>query len=465
MFTSKINKARIQCSLLLLISLPSLAPAGAADLASFNMNFGNISPISKATVIEPISTLSPVSALAPIAQPAPVAPVTPVAPVMPAMTMSAVPCLPSIVNTPINPLSTVVPTIMPLQSCTPVLPALFNTTSVVPLPAPQNLNSAACPSPALPAGTGAPTSVLGALPSLPSLPGTHGHDNLFVREMPHLTPSSPTIGAVTSETSATAGGYYRDPLSPNNQFSLEGMLPDPQGRWTIFNVGNRLMNRAERAVGSMDDSTPRFSGPGQNTINAASSAAATAGSRFGGANQLPVSVPGTVDGQDIQTLVAVNSALSNAAQMHSQLTLFSSANQILQGARGQVITGKPGTLMSADKDIIILHKGALTVSSGEAPATVKTRCGELRIKERSVVVVDDQGKDLHVKAISGGENVVEIRSSSYKNNVVTAQSGKELIVSDSGIDEEELISTEGTEAQRSNREKTTNCRYKIRTGI
>lgn len=161
--------------------------------------------------------------------------------------------------------------------------------------------------------------------------------------------------------------------------------------------------------------------------------------------RIQCSVPGTVDGQDVQTLVAVNSALSNAAQMHSQLTLFSSANQILQGARGQVITGKPGTLMSADKDIIILHKGALTVNSGEAPATVKTRCGDLRIKERSVVVVDDQGKDLHVKAISGGENVVEIRSS-YKNNVVTAQSGKELIVSDSGIDEEELISTEGTEA-------------------
>ena len=133
-------------------------------------------------------------------------------------------------------------------------------------------------------------------------------------------------------------------------------------------------------------------------------------------------------------------------QGQQNLTLFSASNQVLQGARGQVIGGAPGTMIEQDKNFIILHKGRLTMRSGHGASIVRTRVGEIKLNPNTIAIIDDRGeKSLHVIAVAGEGEALSVSSPICQGKDLTARSGQELILSSNGIEEEEFIPSEGAE--------------------
>lgn len=453
MYTRIVSDSRIKCSLLLL--LIALPPAGAAELGSFNnLDLRAFSAVSKVTTIEPIGQQAPVAPMAPIAT-AQTATMAPALPSMPLPSAQPMACMSTILNSPISP-AALLPNISQFQNSLPLLPLINGSPAA---------NANCAPSSAVPAPVAAgpllttcSSLLLPSLPAIPSLPGLPGQHNLPLNTAlnqtnaaNHASPagaSGSTGYAASSGANTSSANSSRDPLT-QNPYGPGSMFPNPSGRWPIFKLGNRALNRSQQsATPTMERRDNGADAARQGQGGAAASAASAAASRVGAVNTLALNANANTGDNAVQSLAAVNaSSLVSAVQSHSQLTLFSSANQILQGARGQVLSGSPGTIMTSEKDIIILHKGTLTVRNGEVPSTLRTRCGDLKIKERSVLVVVDQGKsDIHIKAVSGGSDVVTLQAIGKKEGTFTAPSGKELIVSENGIDEEELISTDATDA-------------------
>lgn len=195
----------------------------------------------------------------------------------------------------------------------------------------------------------------------------------------------------------------------------------------------------------------------QGVTNAVSEIAQAAGDSAGGAGQ---AIARLVDDkehrpEDIQTgsvisglpslgsllptTVGAVSSIIISAQQQAQLTLFSSANQVLQGGRGQIISGDMGTLLSQEMDTIILHRGKLTVDSGEEMTTVKTASGDVKIKPSTIAIIDNQaGKPLQVVALCGQDDAISVTPS--RGVEVTAKAGQQLLVHD-----EEMIPVDGAE--------------------
>lgn len=145
-------------------------------------------------------------------------------------------------------------------------------------------------------------------------------------------------------------------------------------------------------------------------------------------------------------LAATIGAVSNvivSVQQQSQLTLFSSTNQVLQGTRGQVFGGEAGTLLSQQRDMIILHKGRLAVDSGKAETIIKTSKGEVKIAPSTIAIIENQvGKPLQVLALQGNENAISLNGPATRGIEVKARAGQQLIVAEQ---EDEMIPAEGAE--------------------
>ena len=139
---------------------------------------------------------------------------------------------------------------------------------------------------------------------------------------------------------------------------------------------------------------------------------------------------------------AISSVLVSV-QQQSQLTLFSSTNQVLQGTRGQVFGGDAGTLLSQQRDMIILHKGRLAVDSGKQTTIVKTSKGDVKLAPSTIAIIENQvGQPLQILALQGNESAVSISGPATRGIEVTARAGQQLIVSEK---EDEMIPVEGAE--------------------
>lgn len=146
-------------------------------------------------------------------------------------------------------------------------------------------------------------------------------------------------------------------------------------------------------------------------------------------------------GSLLPTTVGAVTNMIISAQQQAQLTLFSSANQVLQGGRGQILSGDMGTLLSQEMDTIILHRGKLTIDSGDEITTVKTAVGEVRIKPSTIAIIDNQaGKPLQVVALCGQDEAISVTPKTSRGIEVTARAGQQLLVHD-----EEMIPVDGAE--------------------
>lgn len=162
-------------------------------------------------------------------------------------------------------------------------------------------------------------------------------------------------------------------------------------------------------------------------------------------------------GSVLPTTIGAVTNIVFSAQQQAQLTLFSSANQVLQGGRGQIISGDIGTLLSQEMNTIILHRGKLTIDSGEEMTTVKTAAGDVRIKPSTIAIIDSQaGKPLQVVALCGQDEAVSVTAKASRGVEVTANAGQQLLVRD-----EEMIPVDGSQTTiaggielRSNVQKT-----------
>lgn len=135
-------------------------------------------------------------------------------------------------------------------------------------------------------------------------------------------------------------------------------------------------------------------------------------------------------------------ALLNVSQQESHLVLFSSGNQVLHGGKGRAVAGAPGTVLTQRKDMIILHSGRVTVSSGLEPACVQTASGSVQMQPEALAIIDQQpGKPLRVLAVVGGaKESIAVRNA---DRSIPLTPGEELIVAESGIDAEDLIPADG----------------------
>ncbi len=146
-------------------------------------------------------------------------------------------------------------------------------------------------------------------------------------------------------------------------------------------------------------------------------------------------------GSALPTTIGAVTNIIFSAQQQAQLTLFSSANQVLQGGRGQIISGDVGTLLSQEMNTIILHRGKLTIDSGEEMTTVKTAAGDVRIKPSTIAIIDSQaGKPLQVVALCGQDEAVSVTAKASRGVEVTANAGQQLLLPD-----EEMIPVDGSQ--------------------
>ena len=144
-------------------------------------------------------------------------------------------------------------------------------------------------------------------------------------------------------------------------------------------------------------------------------------------------------GSALPTTVGAVTNIIFSAQQQAQLTLFSSANQVLQGGRGQVISGDVGTLLSQELNTIILHRGKLTIDSGEEMTTVRTAIGDVKIQPSTIAIIDNQaGKPLQVVALCGQNDAISVTAKASRGVEVTAKAGQQLLVHD-----EEMIPVDG----------------------
>lgn len=402
---ARTSKTGIQCSLLLLLTLAAAMPAE-AQYAMNNYSYsatsvkttGTYSPQMSTQYTSQISpqpistastaTLSPVSA-APITSMPTLAPITSVQPTF-SSTIMSIPVTPiSVISSPLANVN--VATLAPL---TPTFQTTFQ------------------------------TSVL----------------------------TSPTFTLSSTQTLSTSVIGNLQPLTqsfsqPKYNFNLLHVLGGIKG--TVGNAGGTLGT----VVGEVGGAVSEVAGAVGGAVSGAVSGGSGCGSLIPG-GILACVASGRQTGVLSQQFAAsdslvnvvsiVNAGVISTAQSNMQLSLFSSANQVLQGAKGQRIGGGVGAMISHNEELVILHRGCIIVASGELPSNIQTRAGDLALKANSLVQIDDTGKHIRVSAVSGDKDSVCLRGGITNGQEVLANPGQELIISADGIEEEELICADGS---------------------
>lgn len=215
---------------------------------------------------------------------------------------------------------------------------------------------------------------------------------------------------------------------------------------TTYNPG--AINAATRKMEGGNWSSARWNGSTHNNVQYGGGLRYSNGAQQRTASTGFVTVVPQINIQTNAYAPAVEAVNGNIQinQGQQNLTLFSSANQVLQGARGQVIGGAPGTMIERERNYVILHKGRITMQSGQEASVVRTRMGEVKLNPETIAIIDDQPeKSLRVIAVTGRENAVTVTGPICQGKELSARSGQELILSSKGIEDEELIPAEGAE--------------------
>jgi len=123
-------------------------------------------------------------------------------------------------------------------------------------------------------------------------------------------------------------------------------------------------------------------------------------------------------------------------------------NFTFEGDEGSAIIGSGGTaFMPSGQRTVLLREGKIVSFSGQRPVNVKTAQGNVSIAANSATLVEQTPSGVvRVSNITGGEtNVAVTRDGQTK--VVSAQPGEELLIADSSLGEEEMISVDGVDRE------------------
>jgi hypothetical protein len=414
----KTNKKNLQL-FVMLVSIAQSFPAYSSPFSggSFN-NIGTLSPHSAMNFsssssghIAPISSVP--GSIAPVISGGqsvvPAMGITPVGAATPVIT-PIIPVGPSVVPSPgmISPIggTSVVPspgTVTPVSNIpTPVTPVLSAGTSVVPSPGTVTpVSNIPTPvTPVLPAGTSVVPQNPGASSTLP---------------MVHVQNSNVTVSIV------------QQPIVVTRQYNFP-----------VF-----VINRNEHHEGGSNGALPSVSHAASmaaNPVNSLTSFASQAADDVRSAHSKPLKLAENA-ANEFRSV-----ALIDICTVQTPLTLFSSANQVLQGSGGQVIAGTPGTLLSREQDTIILHKGKISVKCGKNALTVQTPEGAVTVKKDSVAVIElSESNNLRLSAISTNEDAATFTPVGSAASL-PIPAGHQIVLADGNIEEEELISIDGSES-------------------
>jgi hypothetical protein len=146
---------------------------------------------------------------------------------------------------------------------------------------------------------------------------------------------------------------------------------------------------------------------------------------------------------------SVDTVMVQVASNKSQMIMFTAANQVFTGARGRKLTGRAGTTISMNKDLVVLFSGRLKAESGKNATTIDTPKCKISLAADASVVVDAQpGKPVRIMALasgtdSGSQRMVSVAPAAEGAAAIDLQPGEELIIGDSQLSEEDLIPADG----------------------
>ncbi len=141
-------------------------------------------------------------------------------------------------------------------------------------------------------------------------------------------------------------------------------------------------------------------------------------------------------------VIATNHCLPN-------IFSFTSLDQVLVGAIGgshnALAMGTPGTTVSTDGNLVILHAGHLFADSGSEPLTIATDAGTVTIAPESAVVIEVRsGTPVHVMSVGGTQGcTVTVKSENSQGEVLSLGTGQELIIGTKDLVEEDMIPADG----------------------
>lgn len=344
----------------------------------------------------------------------------------------------TIVTSPIAPLAPISTSTATLAPATTVMAPIISTTPVMT----QSISPVVM-TPSLPVVNPALSAVATQtlLPIHSALPVFGG--NLPARDGAFGNVIAP-IGKGADGTNIRQSGV-RNPINNISVFQSPRVenLEAGKGIGTVtLDKGNNAVQRAAHAAAGLDKITNGEIGDGAGHAVTAIARLTDDKDHRPEDNTVLPHVPGLPQiGSGLAETAAAVPSIIISVQQQSQLTLFSSTNQILQGARGQVLTGDIGTLLSQEREMIILHKGRLAVNSGQSTTLVKTSKCSVKINPSSIAIIDDQmGKPLHVIALYGKRDAVSINGPVTRGSDVYAVAGQELVVSQN---DDEMIPVDG----------------------
>ncbi len=141
-------------------------------------------------------------------------------------------------------------------------------------------------------------------------------------------------------------------------------------------------------------------------------------------------------------VTSANNAIITVDHERAHLILFSSANQVLCGAKGQKLIGKPGTVISRKRSVVLLHSGALVAHSGQNHLEIETAQGIIDMPENSNAVIElEPGRPLRVIPLNTTVSVRGVINA--PNHTLHATVGEELIVAEKDDAELDLIPVDG----------------------
>lgn len=147
----------------------------------------------------------------------------------------------------------------------------------------------------------------------------------------------------------------------------------------------------------------------------------------------------------VKTQSGVDTVLVQVSSNKSQMIMFTSANQVFTGTRGRKLTGKAGTTISTNKDLVVLFSGRLKAESGKNSTTIDAPKCKIQLSPDASVIVDSQpGKPIRIMALAAGaERTVSVAPLADGASAIELQPGEELIIGDSQLSEEDLIPADG----------------------
>ena len=151
----------------------------------------------------------------------------------------------------------------------------------------------------------------------------------------------------------------------------------------------------------------------------------------------------------VDALADTTSMLFKVTGGRGDLVLFSVAGQVFSGNLGDshdvVAVGTPGTTITKDNGMAVLHCGRLFADTGKEPLTFQTRTGAVIIPQQSAAVIDAQpGKPVRVTAVvSDLDEPVTLRGGAGDTEPIALKPGQQAIVSDHDLSDEELIAVDG----------------------